>query len=54
MAGVEDGSGMPDDTLQAVRVSLRRIAARKNDRLAKVARFCLFEIEKVNKEANPQ
>ncbi|MBI3651693.1 MAG: hypothetical protein HY231_11805 [Acidobacteria bacterium] len=50
MAGVEDGGGMPGDTLQAVRVSLKRIVARNHDPLAKVARRCLAEIEKANKD----
>ncbi|MEW6125705.1 MAG: hypothetical protein AB1757_01470 [Acidobacteriota bacterium] len=52
LAGAEDGSGMPPETLSEVMISLERISEQKSNRLADTARRCLKEIEKVNHRIN--
>lgn len=49
MAGVMDGSGMPEDKLRKVRTALRQLAAQKQTRLVSVVNLCLDEVNKANR-----
>ncbi len=51
MAGGMDGGGMEDPMLEDVRRKLRKIAGDGRDRLARVARICLMEVERANRVA---
>ena len=53
-AGFTDGGGMSPKMLHEVRRNLRRVAAKRHDRLAPVARRCLAAIEEAARRTQTQ
>ena len=51
LTGGTDGSGMPPGALKDVRRALARIMSQDQDRLSRVARICLTEVNRTNPRA---
>ena len=52
VTGGTDGSGMPPGALKDVRRTLARIMSQDQDRLSRVARICLSEVNRTNPRAH--